>query len=80
MHCFNTHLISRFFFNVYFVGGMPYKQALFLISFYLFFSFYTDTVLAKFPGTNVSEVRAVIQRKCNNENFVFEKEMVSSNK
>lgn len=40
----------------------------------LFVLFYfTDTVLAEFPGTNVSDVRAVIRRKCNNENFVTKK-------
>ncbi|XP_041853083.1 uncharacterized protein LOC121647589 isoform X2 [Melanotaenia boesemani] len=32
-----------------------------------------DTVIAEFPGTNVSDVRAVIRRKCNNENFVSKK-------
>ncbi|XP_072572248.1 uncharacterized protein [Paramormyrops kingsleyae] len=32
-----------------------------------------DTVIAEFPGTNVSDVRAVIRRKCNNESFVFKK-------
>ncbi|KAK7891487.1 hypothetical protein WMY93_023450 [Mugilogobius chulae] len=32
-----------------------------------------DTVIAEFPGTNVSDVRAVIRRKCNNENFVTKK-------
>ncbi|XP_078025322.1 uncharacterized protein LOC144463787 isoform X2 [Epinephelus lanceolatus] len=31
------------------------------------------TVIAEFPGTNVSDVRAVIRRKCNNENFVSKK-------
>ncbi|XP_030226631.1 uncharacterized protein LOC115554142 isoform X2 [Gadus morhua] len=31
-----------------------------------------DTVIAEFPGTNVSDVR-VIRRKCNNENFVSKK-------
>ncbi|KAL7407774.1 hypothetical protein ABVT39_013458 [Epinephelus coioides] len=32
-----------------------------------------DTVIAEFPGTNVSDVRTVIWRKCNNENFVSKK-------
>ncbi|XP_051796450.1 uncharacterized protein LOC127531358 isoform X3 [Acanthochromis polyacanthus] len=32
-----------------------------------------DTVIAEFPGTNVSDVRAVMRRKCNNENFVSKK-------
>ncbi|CAM4302929.1 unnamed protein product [Leuciscus chuanchicus] len=29
----------------------------------------TDAVLAEFPHTSVSDVRAAIRRKCNNEHF-----------
>ncbi|KAK0155236.1 hypothetical protein N1851_002427 [Merluccius polli] len=32
-----------------------------------------SALIAEFPGTNVSDVRAVIRRKCNNENFVSKK-------
>lgn len=35
----------------------------------LIFTLLTDVVLAEFPHTSASDVRAAIRRKCNNEHF-----------